>query len=94
MYDFQNNVFVEYGDIKTSFKGKELILLKPYFYYGPITMQYLPYGGIQSVYNYHLIINIKEGFIAIDEVVYDQKKMSSKDFILLFDNIVNEVLLN
>lgn len=94
MYNFESNDFIEYKDIKTSFKGNELILVRPYFYIGPITMQYLPYGGIQSVYNYHLIINIKEGFIAVDEVIYNNKKMSAKEFILLFDNIVNEILPN
>ena len=80
--------------IITTFRQKELILLKPYLYDGPITMQYLPYGGIQSVFNYHLIINTVNGFIAVDNLIYDNNKMTSKEFIELFPNLVNEVLPN
>ena len=42
--------------IAEAFNKKELILLDPYMYEGPITMQFLPFGGIQSVYNYHIIL--------------------------------------
>ena len=80
--------------IITTFRQKELVLLNPYLYDGPITMQYLPYGGIQSVFNYHLIINTVNGFIAVDNLIYDNKKMTSKEFIELFPNLVNEVLPN
>lgn len=80
--------------IITTFRQKELVLLDPYLYDGPITMQYLPYGGIQSVFNYHLIINTVNGFIAVDNLIYDNNKMTSKEFIELFPNLVNEVLPN
>ena len=80
--------------IVTTYKQKELILLKPYLYVGPITMQYLPYGGIQSVFNYHLIINTVNGFVTADELIYNNKKMTSKEFIELNSNLVNEVLPN
>ena len=80
--------------IVTTYKQKELVLLNPYLYVGPITMQYLPYGGIQSVFNYHLIINTVNGFIAVDNLIYDNNKMTSKEFIELFPNLVNEVLPN
>lgn len=81
-------------DIETTFKGKKLTLKNIYLYDGAVTMQYLPYGGIQSVYNYHIIINCINGFIASDEVIYDNIQMSAKEFILMFENIVNEVLPN
>lgn len=45
--------------LKTTFQGKELILYHCYLYQGPITLQALPYGGIQSFYQYHLIIYTK-----------------------------------
>ena len=80
--------------IVTTYKQKELILLKPYLYVGPITMQYLPYGGIQSVFNYHLIINTVNGFVTADELIYNNNKMTSKEFIELFPNLVNEILPN
>ena len=81
-------------DIITTYKDKTLIIKRPYLYYGPITMQYLPYGGIQSVYDYKIIINCKNGFVASDFVIYDGIAMSSKQFILNNNNLVNTVLPN
>ena len=71
-----------------------MILKDMQTYDGPITMQFLPSGGIQSTYNYHLIINTLKGFMFCDILIYDDKKMSSKQFIEMFPNIVNEVLPN
>lgn len=83
------------NDIETTFKGKKIILKKIYLYEGPITRQLLPYGGIQSIMNYAIIINCINGFIASNEVVYDNISMSSKEFILKFGgDIVNQVLPN
>lgn len=81
-------------DIITTYNGKTLIIKRPYLYYGPITMQYLPYGGIQSVYDYKIIINCKNGFVASDFVIYDGIAMSSKQFIVNNNNLVNTVLPN
>lgn len=94
MTDFNLPIDLKKEYIKTTFKGKELILKNIYLYDGAVTMQYLPYGGIQSVYDYTIILNCVNGFIASKEVIYDRIEMSSKDFILMFDNIVNEVLPN
>ncbi len=55
-------------------------------------MQYLPYGGVQSLFDNQLIITTKSGFIATREVVYDHIKMTTKEFIQKFPNIMNEVL--
>lgn len=83
------------NDIVTTFNKKQLILKKLYFYDGPITRQYLPYGGIQSIINYSLIINCVNGFIASDNLIYNNEEMSSKEFInLVGENIVNQVLPN
>lgn len=79
-------------DLYTSYNGKELILKSVYRYYGPVTMQYLPYGGVQSLFDNQLIITTKSGFIATREVVYDHIKMTTKEFIQKFPNIMNEVL--
>ena len=89
-----NNIINEHEDVITTFKGKTLILKDMQTYDGPITMQYLPSGGIQSTYNYHLIVNTLKGFMFCDILIYDDKKMSSKQFIEMFPNIVNEVLPN
>ena len=90
-FDFSEEVNIG-SDIYTTYQGKELVLKDVYRYYGPTTMQYLPYGGVQSVYDYQIIITTKSGFIATRNVIYDGKELSSKEFILLFPDIVNEVL--
>ena len=93
MTDFNELIDLN-NDIITTYKGKTLIIKSPYLYYGPITMQYLPYGGIQSVYDYKIIINCKNGFVASDYIIYDGIAMSSKQFILNNNNLVNTVLPN
>jgi hypothetical protein len=47
--DFLNQLPVVGENILTTFKQKELILINVQMYDGPITMQYLPYGGIQCI---------------------------------------------
>lgn len=81
-------------DIITTYKNKTLILKNVKLYYGPVTMQYLPYGGIQSVYNYNLIINTKDGFITCSYVIYDNVIMSNKEFIKTYNDLVNTILPN
>ena len=93
MTDF-NKIIYEHEDVLTTYKGKTLTLLDMRYYDGPITMQFLPNGGIQSVYNNLIIINTLKGFMFCDIIIYDNKKMSSKEFIELYGNIVNEVLPN
>ena len=89
-----DTIIKENQDVKTTYKNKELILLNMRKYDGPITMQYLPVGGIQSVFDNKIIVNTLNGFMFCDIVIYDSKLMSSKEFISLFDNLVNEVLPN
>ena len=90
-FDFNNEVSIG-TDLYTAYLGKELVLVDVYRYYGPVTMQYLPYGGVQSIYDNQLIIHTKSGFIATRKVIYDHVEMSSKEFIDRFPDIVNEVL--
>ncbi|MDE5714926.1 MAG: hypothetical protein K2I42_02220 [Anaeroplasmataceae bacterium] len=87
-----NNEVIEGSNIHTTFQGKELILKSMYKYKGPITMQYLPYGGIQSVFGGHIILNTVSGFMATDHVIYDGVEYRSTEFIEHFENLVNEVL--
>jgi len=93
MTDF-NKIIYENEDIITTYKGRKLILKNMKMYHGPITMQYLPNGGIQSVFDNKIIINTLNGFMFCDILIYDNKEMSSKEFIEMYDNIVNEVLPN
>ena len=92
MFNFNTDKIVFNTDIETSYHGKKLILKNVYRYQGPITMQLLPYGGIQSVYGYNLIVNTKDGFISCNNVVYDNLLQSTKDFIMNHPNLVNSVL--
>ena len=64
-------------------------------YAGPITLQYLPNGGIQSVFGGNLIIKVNNGFLKVDKVIFENKEMNSKEFISLIgeDKLVNFVLL-
>lgn len=93
MQDFNQEIILN-KDLKTTYKGKELILINVYIYEGPITLQYIPYGGIQSVFNYHLIINTISGYITCDNLIYDNIVMSTKEFVLKYSDLVNQVLPN
>ena len=93
MQDFNQEIILN-KDLKTTYKGKELILLNVYIYVVQITLQYIPYGGIQSVFNYHLIINTISGYITCDNLIYDNIVMSTKEFVLKYSDLVNQVLPN
>ena len=94
MFDFKNDKFVIGQDIETMLFGKKLILKNVQLYDGPVTLQLLPYGGIQSVYDYNLIINTKQGFIYPLDIFYDDAHFTTKDFIIKYSNLVNLVLPN
>lgn len=94
MTNFNEMINLESGIIETTYMGKKLVLKNIYRYVGPITFQYLPYGGIQAVIGYHLILNTKNGFIASDFIEYDGIEMSAKYFIETHPDLVNQVLPN
>ena len=87
MTDF-NEIIDLSKDVITVFKG----LHNMFIYDGPITMQYLPYGGVQSVFGGNIIITTKMGFIASKNVTYDGIDMSSDQFISIFNDLVNTIL--
>ena len=68
MTDFSQEIDLK-KDIETTYLGKTLILHNCFNYHGPITMQYIPYGGIQSVFHNNIIIHVKDGYISL--VLYD-----------------------
>ena len=64
-------------------------------YVGPITLQYLPNGGIQSLYHGFLIVKVNNGFLKVSEVAFNKEKLTSDDFIKKVgeENLANRVLL-
>ena len=93
LFDFNFNV-VENSEIQTTLRQKTLVLHKVYKYQGPVTMQLLPFGGIQTVFGGSLVINCKNGFFTCDTLTYDGKTQSTKDFVETNSNLVNLVLPN
>ncbi len=89
-----NNLNLNTKNIETLFLGKNLILKNIYLYQGPLTMQYLPFGGIQMIYNNQMVINTNIGYIATKEVEYDGKIYSIEKFSNLYPHLVNLVLPN
>lgn len=79
-------------EIVTTLDGEPLILygIKPYI--GPVTMQYLPYGGIQSVFDGNLIITTKSGFIAPTSIGYRGQIYVPSEFTAIFTDLVNRIL--
>ncbi len=78
-----------------TYLGDEKIIFVGYKKYdGPITMQFLPSGGIQSVFGYKLIVKVNNGFLEVNELIYNGKLMTSKEFIELKNDVslVNQVL--
>ncbi len=91
LFDFSNEV-VPGMDIYTEYLGESLVLKQVQIYEGPVTLQYLPYGGIQSVFNGKLIINTKSGFIIPTFIVYQNKEYSNEEFTTKYTDLVNQVL--
>ena len=87
-----NNITLNQKNIETMFKGKKLILKNIYQYNGPITLQYLPVGGIQIIYQGQMVINCNLGFIATKEVEYNGICYSVQEFSNLYKDLVNYVL--
>ena len=89
-----NNLNSYKNDIETTLYGKKLILKNLYQYVGPLTMQYLPYGGIQMIINGQMVISTNLGYLATKEVEYDGVNYTINEFIQRFSNLVNLVLPN
>lgn len=91
LFDFNEAVTMG-QDIVTEYLGKTLILKQVEPYHGPVTMQLLPYGGVQSVFGGHLIIYTKSGFIHPNSIVYDGTIYSESEFTSRYSDLVNQVL--
>lgn len=89
-----NNLNNLKGNIKTTLLGKELILKDLYQYQGPLTLQYLPNGGIQMIYQNQMIINTNLGYLATKKVMYDGIEYSIEELQKIVPNLVNLVLPN
>lgn len=73
----------------------QLELIEYERYDGPITVQLLPYGGIQSLFSNLLIINLRGGFLAVSKIKDESGVvMTSKEFIekVGASNLLNKVL--
>ena len=89
---FESELILPLYSIETSLLDKKLILLNVRRYEGPVTRQLLPYG-IQSLFDNKLIIYAKVGFIYVEEVIYDSRKMKVTELVKEVPNLINEVLL-
>lgn len=89
--DFDFNLTVP---LMALLNNEELIFTKYEKYFGPLTMQYLPNGGIQSLFNYLIIIKLNNGYLAVKSLIYKNKEYSSKEFILFYgaNKLMNQIL--
>ena len=83
-----SNLISYTNDIETTLYGKKLILKNL------LTMQYLPYGGIQMIINGQMVISTNIGYLATKEVEYDGIYYTIKEFSNRFSNLVNLILPN
>lgn len=89
-----NNLKPYTNYIETTLFGRKLVLKNLYQYVGPLTMQYLPYGGIQMIINGQIVVSTNIGYLATKEVEYDGINYTVNEFSHKFSNLVNLVLPN
>ena len=82
--------------VKIKDNNKEVIFISYLKYEGPITLQYLDNGGIISLFNYHLIIKVNNGYLDVTKLKYEDKVYTSKEFINLFgsNNLLNHYFVS
>ena len=75
-------------------KDEKLIFTSYKKYEGPITLQYLPNGGIQSLFSGLLIVKVNNGFLSVDHLIYKGEEISSSSFIKIVgqDHLLNQIL--
>ena len=71
--------------------NKKVIFLKYKKYEGIITLQYLTNGGITSLIDNKLIVKVNNGYLEISKLLYNDKEVTSKEFIDIFKekNLIN-----
>ncbi len=92
--DIDFSMPIEYNQtiLKAYYQDLPIYFTKYGPYDGPVTMQYLPNGGIQSFFGGNLIIKVENGFMKVNKLVYKNKRYSSKKFIQVYPDLLNEVL--
>ena len=91
------NIDLDFNDLTFRgcyFKNTLLIFTKFHAYNGPITLQFLNNGGVQSLLNNEIIIKVNNGYLAIDELIVENKLISSKEFIKQYKNELLNYELN
>lgn len=80
--------------LKVYFNNEVIIFLEYEKYTGPITLQYLPNGGIQSLFHGYLIIKVNNGFLKVKKLIYKNVTFSSINFIKEVGeiNLINQIL--
>lgn len=89
-----DNLNTNVKKVETTLNGKQLIIKDMYPYIGPLTMQYLPNGGIQMIRDNQMIIKTNLGFLATNNIEYDGKKITANELANQFPYLVNTVLPN
>ena len=76
------------------FNNEKIIFTKYKKYKGPITLQLLPCGGIQSLNKNKIIVALKNGYLEVSKLIYKDEEMTSIDFINLIgaDELLNAIL--
>ena len=94
--DFSKDFDFSLKDIplKVYFNNEVIIFLEYEKYTGPITLQYLPNGGIQSLFHGYLIIKVNNGFLKVIKLIYKNVTFSSINFIKEVGeiNLINQIL--
>ncbi len=94
--DFSKDFDFSLKDIplKVYFNNEVIIFLEYEKYTGPITLQYLPNGGIQSLFHGYLIIKVNNGFLKVKKLIYKNVTFSSINFIKEVGeiNLINQIL--
>ena len=94
-WDFNKDIdYTSQAILKATFLDKPIYFVTYEPYFGPITMQYLPNGGIQSLFSGYLIIKVNNGFMKVSQLIFQNQNYTSFEFIAKYPDLVNQVLQN
>ena len=93
--DFKKDIIYQpYHVLQATYADAPIYFIEYGPYVGPITMQYLPNGGIQSLFHGLIIIKVNNGFMQVSKLIYQNKIYTSQEFIESHDSLMNQVLEN
>ncbi len=93
--DFQKDIiYFPYRVLKAMYFDEPIYFLEYEPYVGPVTMQYLPDGGIQSLYAGFIIVKVHNGFMKVTKLYYQNQSFTSQEFNLKYPNLMNQVFQN